>query len=79
VILNSPAWQENGLLVITWDEGEDSSNSVLTLVIHPHPLMHRSSRPYNHYSLLATIEDRFGLRRLGLASKASPMTDLLAG
>jgi hypothetical protein len=26
-----------------------------------------SSRPYNHYSLLASIEDLFGLRRLGYA------------
>jgi hypothetical protein len=79
MILNSTAWQQNGLLVITWDEGEDSSNSVLTLVIHPNPLVHKSSRPYNHYSLLATIEDRFGLARLGQAAKASAMADLLAG
>jgi hypothetical protein len=78
MILNSTAWQQNGLLVITWDEGEDSSNSVLTLVIHPNPLVHKSSRPYNHYSLLATIEDRFGLARLGQAAKASAMADLLA-
>jgi hypothetical protein len=79
MILGSTAWQQNGLLMITWDEGEDSSNSVLTLVIHPNPLVHKSSRPYNHYSLLATIEGRFRLARLGQASKASAMTDLLAG
>jgi hypothetical protein len=41
--------------------------------------VHKSSRPYNHYSLLATIEDRFGLARLGQAAKASAMADLLAG
>src|SRR6202162_6096804 len=29
-ILASNAWQDNGLLIITWDEGEDSANSVLT-------------------------------------------------
>jgi hypothetical protein len=77
-ILGSDAWKQNGLLLITWDEGEDSSNSVVTLVIHPNPLIHKSSLPYNHYSLLATIEDRLGVSRLGLAAKANAMTDLLA-
>jgi hypothetical protein len=32
---------------------------------------------YDHYSLLAAIEDRFGLPRLGAAKDASPLTDLL--
>jgi len=77
-ILNSNAWQDNGLLVITWDEGEDSANSVLTLFIRPNPLVHRSAKPYDHYSLLATIEDQLGVARLGHAAQATPMTDLLA-
>jgi hypothetical protein len=78
LILASNAWLDNGLLLITWDEGEDSANSVLTLVIQPNPLTHQSSRPYNHYSLLATIEDELGVPRLGEAAQASPMSDLLA-
>jgi phospholipase C len=78
VITSSTAWRQNGLLLITWDEGEDSANSVLTLVIHPGPLIHKSSLSYNHYSLLATIEDRLGVHRLGLAAGAKPMMDLLA-
>jgi phosphatidylinositol-3-phosphatase len=77
-ILNSSAWQDNGVLLITWDEGEDSANSVLTLVIRRDPLVHQSAKPYDHYSLLATIEDQLGLARLGLAAQATPMTDLLA-
>jgi phosphatidylinositol-3-phosphatase len=76
-IINSTAWQNNGVLLITWDEGEDSANSVLTLVIHPDPLVHQSAKPYDHYSLLATIEDQLGLARLGLAAQATPMSDLL--
>jgi hypothetical protein len=78
LILATPAWQDNGLLLITWDEGEDAANSVLTLVIQPNPLIHQSNRPYNHYSLLATIEDELGVPRLGAAAQASPMSDLLA-
>ena len=78
-ILASSAWQDNGVLVITWDEGEDTANSVLTVVIRPDPLVHRSSRPYDHYSLLATIEDQLGVARLGMAAQATPITDLLVG
>ena len=76
-ILASSAWQDGGVLFITWDEGEDGANSVLTLVIHPDPVIHTSSKAYNHYSLLATIEDRLGLARLGAAAQAEAMTDLL--
>ena len=77
-IQSTTAWQDSGVLFITWDEGEDSANSVLTLVIQPHPLTHESKRPYDHYSLLATIEDLLGVPRLGAAAQANPMTDLLA-
>jgi phosphatidylinositol-3-phosphatase len=78
-ILATSAWQQNGLLLITWDEGEDSANHVLTLVMHPNTVTHASSNPYDHFSLLATIEDRLGLLRLGSAVNATAMSDLLAG
>jgi len=77
MITATSAWQDGGVLFITWDEGEDSANSVLTLVIHPAPLIHQSSRPYNHYSLLATVEDLLGVSRLGLAAQATAMSDLM--
>jgi hypothetical protein len=76
-ILATSAWQQNGLLLITWDEGGDAANHVLTLVIHPDTSARASGRAYNHYSLLATIEDRLGVPRLGLAAHAKAMTDLL--
>jgi phosphatidylinositol-3-phosphatase len=77
-ILASAAWKDNGVLFITWDEGEDNANSVLTLVIHPRPVLHSSARPYNHYSLLATIEDELATPRLGEAASASAMSGLMA-
>jgi phosphatidylinositol-3-phosphatase len=77
-ILDTTAWEDNGMLLITWDEGEDTANSVLTLVIHSDPVIHSSAKAYDHYSLLATIEDLLGLPRLGAAAQAEPMTDLLA-
>ena len=75
-ILATSAWQQNGLLFVTWDEGEDAANHVLTLVIRPGGHI-TSDHYYNHYSLLATIEDRLGVPRLGEAVKATPMTDLV--
>ena len=78
-ILATSAWQQNGLLLITWDEGEDSANHVLTLVIHPNPITHTSNKPYDHYSLLATVEDRLGVARLGMAVTANAMNDLTNG
>ncbi len=71
------AWRKGGVLVITWDEGEDSANHILTLVIRPGQPHQVSSRYYDHYSLLATIEDRFGVARLGAAAQATPLTDLM--
>ncbi len=76
-ILATTAWQQGGALFITWDEGEDSYNSVLTLVIQPGRQARSSAVAYNHYSLLAAIEDRLGVPRLGSAAKASPMPDLM--
>lgn len=77
-ILATDAWKRSGVLYITWDEGEDSANSVLTLVVHPRPILRTSNRPYNHYSLLATIEDGLGLPLLGEAAHATPMSALAA-
>ena len=77
LILATDAWKNNGLLLITWDEADGSDNHVLTLAIQPNPREHASARAYNHYSLLATVEDRLGLARLGRAADAKAMTDLV--
>ena len=76
-ITSSAAWKSNGVLFITWDEDDGSAdNRVLTLVIAS--VQHRQSNAaYDHYSLLATIEDLIGVGRLGAAAKAHPMRDLL--
>jgi phosphatidylinositol-3-phosphatase len=79
-ITSSPAWSADGVLFVTWDEDDSSSdNQVLTLVITPKGGHKVSRQPYDHYSLLATIEDVLGVGRLGSAAGAHPMTDLVAG
>lgn len=77
-VTSSPAWGNDGVLFVTWDEDDGSGdNHVLTLVI-AHGLSHRVSHAaYDHYSLLASIEHLLGVGRLGHAANASPMLDLL--
>ncbi len=64
-ILNSAAWQHGGVLFILWDEGSTSiggGGNVAVLVMAKNvPPGFRSSTAHNHYSLLRTIEDAWGL------------------
>ncbi len=74
-ILDSAAWQRGGVLFITWDEGS-GSEPVATLVIAPGvPAGFRSSVPHDHYSLLRTIEDAWGLPCLAHACSANAMAE----
>jgi phosphatidylinositol-3-phosphatase len=77
-----------GILFLTWDEGETNAaccavakgGHILTLIAGPGARAGaRSVVPYDHYSLLRTIEDLWGLRRLGWAACpcTHAMTDLL--
>lgn len=84
-ILASPAWKQGGVLFITWDEGTTTEGCcqvargghIATLVISPLGKPHyQSSTPYNHYSLLRSITDAWGLHRLGHA--ANPATNSFA-
>ena len=69
-LLASPAWKNNGVLFITYDEGSGNKGccqlatggEIATLVISPLVKAgFQSSVPYNHYSLLRTIEEAWGL------------------
>jgi len=79
MITSSPAWQADAALFITWDEDSGSAdNQVLTLVLRPDVKHRVSAVSYDHYSLLATIEDILGVPRLANAATAKPMRDLVA-
>jgi phospholipase C len=89
-ILASPAWKDNGVLFITFDEGTSdvgpacrgtAGGRVDTLVISP--LVQRgftSQTSYDHFALLHTIEAAWGLPLLGNAADncAAPMADFFA-
>ena len=66
LILRSPAFTSSrSLLVITWDEGSAGDNHVATIFAgSAAKLGYRSIRPYDHYSLLHTIEADWHLQPL---------------
>ena len=81
-ILNSPACTvDKCLLILTWDEDDNSSgNHVLTVFAGSAAKTGgvASAVSYNHFSLLRTIENIFGLpTQTSNDAAASPMTDLL--
>jgi len=77
-ILASPAWARGGVLFITWDEDDGTAgNQVATVVVSPRLEAQQSARAYDHYSLLATMEDLLGVPRLGAAAQAQALDDLL--
>lgn len=80
----SAAWQGGGVMFIVWDEGTDDSavdpasgavlpggggGHILGIVVAPGVQQGKVVNvPYNHYSLLRTVEDSFGLPLLGEAA-----------
>ncbi|WP_161880950.1 alkaline phosphatase family protein [Deinococcus alpinitundrae] len=79
-IMTSSIWTPGAALIVTFDEGEDAQGGggrVPTLILTPdgQPGM-VSDQPYNHYSLLRSIEDHLGVPPLREAAHAAPMTDL---
>jgi phosphatidylinositol-3-phosphatase len=78
-IMASDAWKSNGVLFITYDEDDMSAdNRVVMLAIAPGMSSGKSTRSYNHYSLLATLEALLGVGRLGEAANAKLMSDLIS-
>ena len=73
----------NGALFLVWDEGTTNlaGGGRVTMVAAGPSVKkgYRSPVRYDHYSLLRTIEDAWGLPRLGSSASAPAMTDLFLG
>jgi len=68
--------RQRTLVVITWDEGGNRDNKVLTLLLGTVVNPGKYPTPLTHYSLLRTIEDNFGLSTVGAGDKkASPFPE----
>jgi len=68
----------NSLLILTWDEDDDTTtgNRILTLFAGANIKPGAYAESINHYSVLRTLEDMYGLAALGNASAATPITDV---
>ncbi len=87
-IQNSPSFTERSVIFVVWDENDFSGNlgccgapgvgggHIASIVVTKHGKPRKSALPMNHYSMLATIEDGFGLSRLANAKTANTMWDL---
>ena len=66
-------------MFIVWEEGDGGDNNLVPLIlVTKDAAARRIESRYDHYSLLATIQDLFGLPRLGAAATAQPLTPLIA-
>jgi len=75
-IINSPAFA-NSVVFLVWDEGTTTTGGgghIPLVVISPlTPAGFRSSVPYDHYSLLRTIEAAWHMPALGKSSTATTL------
>jgi len=85
-IISSPAFTERSVLFIAWDDshGDEAccgarygGGRIPLIAVTKHAMAVRGTTPSNHYSLLATIEDGFGLPRIANAQEAATVFDLL--
>jgi acid phosphatase len=71
------AQQNDSLLVVTFDEDEGSAaNHIATVLDGPMVRPGRYDERIDHYSLLRTVEEMYGLAPLGTAAERAPITDV---
>jgi hypothetical protein len=67
----------NSLLVITNDEDDFTDvNRIATIIVGAHVVVGSYSRRIDHYALLRTIEDAYGLPRVGASAGARTITEI---
>ncbi len=68
------AMTHNSLLIVTWDEDDGSAdNRVPTLFIGPMVKPGSSAQRINHYNILRTLSEMYGLPYLGESAQAAPV------
>ena len=71
------AWarDHNSLLVVTFDEDNGSrANHIATLLVGPMVTAGTYDQRIDHYGVLRTLEDMYGLPPVGQAADAEPLT-----
>ena len=64
------------LVIITWDESDrEFGNSIATIFVGAHVKAGRYDERIDHYRVLRTIEDMYGLRPIGNSADVGAITD----
>jgi acid phosphatase len=71
------AWADthDTLVVLTWDEGYDATNSIPTIFYGPMVKPGKYAERIDHYNVLRTLEDAYGLAHTGRSGAAAPIVD----
>ena len=75
-------WAEthNSLLIVTWDEDDFTvSNHIPTIFVGPMVKPGQYGSTINHYNVLRTLEDMYGLPHAGNSATATPITGIWQG
>jgi hypothetical protein len=78
-LLNYVTWAQNNnsLLIVQFDEDQGTtSNHIATIFVGPMVKPGNYGEKINHYNVLRTIEDMYGLPHLGKTTTAAPITDV---
>ncbi len=71
------AQTHNSLLIVTWDEDDSASgNHIATIFVGPMVKQGQFAEIINHFNVLRTIEDLYGLTRVGAAATATTISDV---
>jgi acid phosphatase len=71
------AFEHNSLLILTWDEDNfKEDNHVVTLLVGPMVKAESSVQRINHYNVLRTLLDFYGLPPIGASRDAAAITGI---
>lgn len=67
----------NSLLILTWDEDDNTARNQIPTVIYGAGVRPGTyDQPISHYNVLSTLEQMYGLPKLGYATRAPAITDI---
>ena len=71
------AQTHNGLLIVTWDEDDSlGGNQIPTIFVGPMVKQGQFTETINHFNVLRTLEDLYGLTHAGSAATATTVSDV---
>ncbi|KDF02000.1 acid phosphatase [Mycolicibacterium aromaticivorans JS19b1 = JCM 16368] len=73
------AMANHGLLIVTFDEDDDAERNQISTILYGADVRPGTyGEPINHYSVLSTVEQLYGLPKTGLAATTPPIASVWA-